>query len=127
MPGAVRDGVAGGDGVRGRGIRPAKGRIPASRSLASNNIFKLLRCQRTQTVVGVAVIGLPHPVWGEQVHAIVVLRTGHQVCEADLQAHARRTIAGYKVPKSFEFTTDPLPLSGALKPLKRELRRARQG
>jgi long-chain acyl-CoA synthetase len=40
----------------------------------------------------------------------------------ELQEHARTTIANYKVPKSVEFRTDPLPLSGALKPLKRELR-----
>ena len=33
-----------------------------------------------------------------------------------------RSIAGYKVPKSVEFRTEPLPLSGALKPLKGELR-----
>jgi long-chain acyl-CoA synthetase len=31
-------------------------------------------------------------------------------------------VAGYKIPKSVEFRTDPIPLSGALKPLKRELR-----
>jgi long-chain acyl-CoA synthetase len=40
-----------------------------------------------------------------------------------LKAHARKTIAGYKAPKSIEFRTEPIPLSGALKPLKRELRR----
>jgi len=34
-----------------------------------------------------------------------------------------RLIANYKVPKSVEFRTEPIPLSGALKPLKRELRR----
>ena len=37
--------------------------------------------------------------------------------------HARQTIGGYKVPKSVEFRSEPIPLSGALKPLKRELRR----
>ena len=31
-------------------------------------------------------------------------------------------MAGYKVPKSVEFRTEPLPLSGAMKVLKRELR-----
>ena len=70
----------------------------------------------------VAVIGIPHPVWGEQVHAIVVLRPGITVTAEDIQEHARALIAGYKVPKSVEFRTDPIPLSGALKPLKRELR-----
>jgi long-chain acyl-CoA synthetase len=72
----------------------------------------------------VAVIGIPHAVWGEQVHAIVVLRAGCTATEDELQTHARATIAGYKVPKSIEFRTEPIPLSGALKPLKRELRAA---
>jgi len=70
----------------------------------------------------VAVIGIPHEIWGEQVHAIVVLHPAATATEDDIKAHARQTIAGYKVPKSVEFRTDPLPLSGALKPLKRELR-----
>ena len=71
----------------------------------------------------VAVIGIPHPTWGEQVHAIVVLRPGHEVTAEELQKHARLAIANYKVPKSIEFRTEPIPLSGALKPLKRELRK----
>jgi len=32
------------------------------------------------------------------------------------------TVARYKVPKSVEFRAEPLPLSGAMKPLKRDLR-----
>ena len=71
----------------------------------------------------VAVIGIPHPVWGEQVHAIVVLRPGFSASEDDLRNHVRLTLAGYKVPKSIEFRMEPIPLSGALKPLKRELRK----
>jgi long-chain acyl-CoA synthetase len=70
----------------------------------------------------VAVIGIPHPVWGEQVHAIVVLRAGQSASEEEIKEHARKTIAGYKVAKSVEFRTEPIPLSGALKPLKRDLR-----
>ncbi|MHB1510631.1 MAG: class I adenylate-forming enzyme family protein [Acidimicrobiales bacterium] len=70
----------------------------------------------------VAVIGIPHKTWGEQVHAVVVPRPGSAVSAEELRDHARQTIAGYKVPKSFEFRSEPLPLSGALKPLKRELR-----
>ena len=73
-------------------------------------------------VAQVAVIGIPHEVWGEQVHAIVVLHQGAQVVEEEIILHARRSIAGYKVPKSVEFRGEPLPLSGALKVLKRELR-----
>jgi acyl-CoA synthetase (AMP-forming)/AMP-acid ligase II len=41
---------------------------------------------------------------------------------AELIEHCRRSIAGYKVPKSVEFRTDPLPKSGPGKVLKRELR-----
>ena len=74
-------------------------------------------------VAQVAVIGIPHDVWGEQVHAIVVLHPGIAATAADIQDHARQSIGGYKVPKSVEFRTEALPLSGAMKPLKRELRR----
>jgi AMP-binding enzyme/AMP-binding enzyme C-terminal domain len=70
----------------------------------------------------VAVIGIPSNKWGEAVHAIVVLRSGAVTTEIELIAHARQLIAGYKVPKSVTFRTDPLPLSGAMKVLKRELR-----
>jgi long-chain acyl-CoA synthetase len=68
------------------------------------------------------VIGIPHDTWGEQVHAIVVLRAGSEATAEELQEHCRDQIAGYKIPKSVEFRTEPLPLSGALKILKRELR-----
>jgi long-chain acyl-CoA synthetase len=74
-------------------------------------------------VAQVAVIGIPHEVWGEQVHAIVVIHAGATVTAEEIIEHARGTIAGYKVPKSVELRSDPLPLSGALKPLKRELRK----
>ena len=70
----------------------------------------------------VAVIGIPHEQWGEAVHAVVVLRTGQVVTEQELTVHAREWIAGYKVPKTIEFRSEPLPLSGAMKVLKRELR-----
>ncbi|HEY5154866.1 MAG TPA: AMP-dependent synthetase, partial [Acidimicrobiales bacterium] len=70
----------------------------------------------------VAVIGIPDETWGEAVHAIVVLNVGMSVTVEGLRAWSRDRIAGYKVPKSIELRTDPLPLSGALKPLKRLLR-----
>ena len=65
---------------------------------------------------------MPHDTWGEQVHAVVVLHPGAAATTEDLQEHARKTIAGYKVPKTIEFRSEPMPLSGALKPLKRDLR-----
>ena len=74
------------------------------------------------SVAQVAVIGIPDKRWGEAVHAVVVLHPGAHATEAELRHHARHLIAGYKVPKSIEFRAEPLPLSGALKVLKRELR-----
>jgi acyl-CoA synthetase (AMP-forming)/AMP-acid ligase II len=73
-------------------------------------------------VAQVAVIGIPSETWGEAVHAIVVLQAGASVTEDEIKAWTRERIAGYKVPKSVEFRAEPLPLSGALKVLKRELR-----
>jgi hypothetical protein len=74
-------------------------------------------------VAQVAVIGIPHDILGEQVHAIVVIEPGADITADDVTAHARKRISCYKVPRSVELRTEPLPLSGALKPLKRELRR----
>jgi len=69
-----------------------------------------------------AVIGIPHESWGEQVHAIVRLKEGHSLLPQDLIDHCKSLIAGYKCPKSVEFRDEPLPLSGAGKILKKDLR-----
>jgi len=73
-------------------------------------------------VAQVAVIGIPDEQWGEAVHAVVVPRPGSTVTAGEIIAHARSAIAGYKVPKSVSFRDEPLPLSAAMKVLKRELR-----
>ena len=75
-----------------------------------------------EAVAQVAVIGIPHEKWGEAVHAIVVLHPDKSATEEELIIHAREHIAGFKIPKSIEFRTEPLPLSGAMKVLKRDLR-----
>jgi len=76
-----------------------------------------------EAVQDVAVIGIPHEEWGEAVHAIVVLHEPGNASEEELISHAREHIAGYKLPKSMSFREEPLPLSGAGKVLKTELRK----
>ena len=73
-------------------------------------------------VLEATVFGIPSADWGEAVHAVVVLRPGRHVDGAELIAHCRGLIAGYKVPRSVEFSEVPLPKSGPGKVLKRELR-----
>lgn len=74
-------------------------------------------------VAAVAVIGIPHEKWGEAVHAIVILAAGSSSCESTLIEYCREHIATYKCPQSVSFRSEPLPLSGANKVLKTELRR----
>lgn len=69
-----------------------------------------------------AVIGIPSEQWGEAVHAIITLRDGESATEEEILAHCRKYIAGYKCPKSIEFRQAPMPMSGAGKILKRDLR-----
>lgn len=70
-----------------------------------------------------AVIGIPSDKWGEQVHAIVVLNEGASATEDDIIGHCKAQIAGFKCPRSVTFQQEPLPLSGAGKILKTELRK----
>jgi long-chain acyl-CoA synthetase len=71
-------------------------------------------------VAEVAVIGVPHPVWGESVEAVVVPAAGHSPSEADIIAWARARIAAYKAPKHVTFIP-ALPRNAAGKVLRREL------
>lgn len=73
------------------------------------------------SVLEVAVIGVPDEKWGERVHAVVVLKPDTSASGDDLATHCHELIAGYKVPRSFEFK-DELPKSGAGKIVKRDLR-----
>lgn len=70
-----------------------------------------------------AVIGVPDPLYGERVHAVLVLKDGARVDEAELYAHCRQHIAGYKCPRSIE-ALPTLPISGAGKIQKQTLREA---
>jgi long-chain acyl-CoA synthetase len=69
-------------------------------------------------VAEVAVVGLPHPRWGEAVTAFVV--AAEPVDGATLDAHCRQRLSRYKLPKAFHFL-DRLPRNELGKVTKREL------
>jgi acyl-CoA synthetase (AMP-forming)/AMP-acid ligase II len=76
-----------------------------------------------QKVKDVAVIGVPHEKWGEQVTAVVVLHEGQTATEKDISDYCKGKIAGFKVPKNVIFIKDEeMPRSGAGKILHRILR-----
>src|SRR3954464_6616506 len=72
-------------------------------------------------VAEVAVIGVPDDKWGEMVTALVVVADGQSVTEAELIAHTREQIAGYKAPKRVEFR-DAIPRTATGKIQKFKLR-----
>jgi long-chain acyl-CoA synthetase len=72
----------------------------------------------------VAVFGIPHDDWGEEVKAVIEPADGVQPgpeLAAELEKYCRERLAGYKVPKSFDFTDD-MPRDDNGKLYKRKLR-----
>jgi len=57
-------------------------------------------------VAEAAVIGVPHEMWGEAVKAVIVLKDGVTVSEAQMIEHCKRNLAGYKKPTSVDFTKE---------------------
>jgi fatty-acyl-CoA synthase/long-chain acyl-CoA synthetase len=72
-------------------------------------------------IYDVAVFGIPSEQWGEVVHATVVRSPGSSLTGEEIMVFAREHLAGYKVPRSVDFT-DELPRTGSGKLLKRQLR-----
>jgi len=65
-------------------------------------------------VADVAVIGTPHPKWGEQVTAVVVPRSGAQLDAPTLATFAGARLSGFKKPRRIEFI-ERLPRNAANK------------
>lgn len=76
---------------------------------------------RHPKVLEVAVIGLPDPVWGERVHAVVVPKDNEQLSEQEIIEFCKDKIASFKKPKSVSFV-NRLPRNSAGKILKNVLK-----
>jgi fatty-acyl-CoA synthase len=68
----------------------------------------------------VAVIGVPDDEFGQRLRAYVGLDEGTKLTEQELQAHVRRNLARYKIPREIVFV-DELPRNATGKILKRQL------
>ncbi|MEX0827971.1 MAG: AMP-binding protein [Haliea sp.] len=69
-----------------------------------------------------AAIGIPDKDWGEIVHVVIVPATGAEPTLQDIKNHCKQLVAGFKCPRSISLANS-LPVSGAGKVLKTELRK----
>ncbi|QDY77258.1 class I adenylate-forming enzyme family protein [Streptomyces qinzhouensis] len=76
-------------------------------------------------VADAAVVGVPHPVLGEEVAAVVRLRPGAEATGGQLREYAGARLAAYKVPAHVVFGDVPRGATGKI--AKRELRESVAG
>ena len=69
---------------------------------------------RHPAVVACAVVAKPDPKWGETPLAFVELRDGATVSAAELVAHCKGLLAGYKVPREIRFEDIPKTATGKI-------------
>ena len=65
-----------------------------------------------------AVVGIEHPVWGEEVGAVIRLSDDADANSEAIQAFCKERLAGYKVPVTIKFTDEPLARNALNKLLK---------
>ena len=65
-------------------------------------------------VADCAVVGVPSTEWGETPVAYVELKPGSSVTAADLVAHCKTLLAGYKVPREIRFEDIPKTSTGKI-------------
>ena len=93
--------------------------ISGGENISSIEIEKVLVAH--PAVYEAAVVGVPDEKWGEVPKAFVSPKPGANIGEAELRDYVRQHLAGFKVPKSFEFV-ESLPKGSTGKILKRALR-----
>jgi long-chain acyl-CoA synthetase len=72
------------------------------------------------SVAAAATIGVPDPLYGEEVAAFIVLREGREATEEEIMTFCNERLADYKCPKSVKFMSE-IPKGPTGKLLKREL------
>ncbi len=72
-------------------------------------------------VLNAAVVGLPHPQWGEAVSAFVKLKPGASATEAEIIDHCRQYLGGFQTPKIVQILPE-MPMTATGKLRKVELR-----
>ncbi|QIY76096.1 long-chain fatty acid--CoA ligase [Streptomyces sp. RLB1-33] len=71
-------------------------------------------------VAEAAVVGVPHPVHGEEIAAVITVRPGAHVTAQEIREHVKDRLAAYKYPRIVSFTAE-LPKGPTGKILKREI------
>jgi fatty-acyl-CoA synthase len=69
---------------------------------------------RHPAVMACAVVAQPDPKWGERPLAYVELKAGATVTAAELLAHCRTLLAGYKMPREVRFEEIPKTATGKI-------------
>ena len=69
---------------------------------------------RHPAVMACAVVARPDPKWGETPLAYVELKAGATVTAAELLAHCRGLLAGYKIPREVRFEEIPKTATGKI-------------
>ncbi|MGQ0466679.1 MAG: class I adenylate-forming enzyme family protein [Sporichthyaceae bacterium] len=91
--------------------------IRGGENIAAAHVESVLAAHPAVAEVGV--IPVPHPTWGEEIAAVVVVRTGHGTDAADLAAHGATRLAHFEVPAHWWLRAEPLPVNAAGKVDKR--------
>ncbi|MCL6639575.1 MAG: AMP-binding protein, partial [Firmicutes bacterium] len=93
--------------------------LSGSENVSSKEVESVL--YQHPAIADAAVIGVPDEKWGERVHAVVVLKPGHEASPEEITQFCRANLAGYKIPRSYEFVSE-LPRNPSGKVLKTKLR-----
>jgi long-chain acyl-CoA synthetase len=94
--------------------------IRGGENIATPNVEN--RLLEHPAVVEVAVVGLPHPTFGEELGAVVVTTGDAHPSEEELAKFAGETLAYFEVPSRWRFMKEPLPQNTTGKVLKRVIR-----